>query len=146
MEGMDGFHVWQYWLAAGALFFILEIVTPGTFFMWLGAAAFALAGITALVDLPVVAELLIFGALAAAGVFLWRRYGPKEKPQTVLLNQRGQEYVGRTFVLTEAIANGVGRAKVGDTVWRVTGPEAPLGAQVKVTGVEGATLVVEKVN
>lgn len=141
------FEVWQYWIAAGALFFILEITTPGTFFMWLGAAAFALCGLTWLVPgMPFVAQLLLFGALSAAGVYLWRRYGPKDKPVTNALNRRGEEYVGQVFVLTEAIRNGVGRAKVGDTVWRVSGPDAAQGAQVRVTGVDGATLKVESCN
>ena len=45
-----------------------------------------------------------------------------------------------------AIENGVGKAKVGDTYWRVTGPDTPQGEKVKVVGFEGATLKVESLS
>jgi len=35
--------------------------------------------------------------------------------------------------------------RVGDSSWRITGPELLAGAEVKVVRVDGATLVVEKV-
>jgi membrane protein implicated in regulation of membrane protease activity len=35
--------------------------------------------------------------------------------------------------------------RVGDTVWRAEGPDLPSGAKVKVTGVAGTVLQVEKV-
>jgi membrane protein implicated in regulation of membrane protease activity len=58
------------------------------------------------------------------------------------LNKRGSRLEGRTFVLTEALENGSGRAKVDDSIWRVTGPDAPAGTKVKVTGIDGAVLTV----
>jgi membrane protein implicated in regulation of membrane protease activity len=42
------------------------------------------------------------------------------------------------------MAGGEGRIRVGDSSWRVTGPELLAGTQVRVVRVEGATLVVEK--
>lgn len=141
---MDALDVWHYWLAIGAMFFILEMLTPGIFAMWLGAAAFALAGLTAVTDVSPTFQILLFGAMSALSVFLWRRFGPKEKAVENQLNRRGAEYIGQVYVLVTAIQNGVGRAKVGDSEWRVTGPDARQGARVRVTGVDGATLKVEQ--
>ena len=38
---------------------------------------------------------------------------------------------------------GEGRIRVDDSSWRVTGPNQPAGAAVRVVRVDGATLVVE---
>jgi membrane protein implicated in regulation of membrane protease activity len=53
------------------------------------------------------------------------------------------QYIGRTFVLSDAIQGGSGKVQVGDSVWLVNGGDAPVGARVKVTGVKGAVLQVE---
>jgi membrane protein implicated in regulation of membrane protease activity len=47
------------------------------------------------------------------------------------------------FTLDKPIVNGSGTVRVGDTVWRVTGPDSPAGSRVKVTRADGATLYVE---
>ena len=44
--------------------------------------------------------------------------------------------------LVSAIENGIGQAEFGDSIWRVTGPDMPAGADVVVRGMEGATLIV----
>lgn len=36
--------------------------------------------------------------------------------------------VGADFFLDEAIARGYGRIRVGDSSWRVAGPDCPVGA------------------
>jgi membrane protein implicated in regulation of membrane protease activity len=51
--------------------------------------------------------------------------------------------IGRTVVLTEAIANGRGRARVNDTIWRVEGVDLPAGSNVVITGCDGTVLQVE---
>jgi hypothetical protein len=45
--------------------------------------------------------------------------------------------------LVTAIENGVGRARVGDSEWRVQGPDLPVGSRVRALSVNGNTLVVE---
>ncbi|MCC2108823.1 MAG: NfeD family protein, partial [Hyphomicrobiales bacterium] len=63
------------------------------------------------------------------------------------LNSRAAALVGREFTLIEPIVSGEGKAKVLDTVWRVTGADTPAGSRVRVTGVaaQGAVLKVEPV-
>ncbi|WP_346433040.1 NfeD family protein [Breoghania sp.] len=58
------------------------------------------------------------------------------------LNRRGAHYVGREFVLGEPIAQGVDRLHVDDTVWRISGPDLPAGAKVRVVEVDGSVLKV----
>jgi hypothetical protein len=137
-------NAWQLWVAAGALFLILEIITPGTFFMWLGAAGFAVAGLVAVFPaMMVVWQVLIFGLLSVLMVFLWRKYRPAQSESNNTLNQGGRDFIGQVYVLIEPIVHGVGRAKVGDSSWRVVGADLPAGSSVRVVAIEGATLRVE---
>ena len=47
------------------------------------------------------------------------------------------------MTVAEAIHGGEGKVKVGDSMWLATGPDAPVGARVTITGAEGARLRVE---
>jgi membrane protein implicated in regulation of membrane protease activity len=60
------------------------------------------------------------------------------------LNVRGQQYVGRSLVVEQAIQNGRGKVRVGDTLWQAEGPDAPVGTRVTVTATRGTVLVVER--
>lgn len=137
---------WHWWVLALVLIGI-EMVVPGFFLMWIGGAA-AVTGLAALLipGLPWEGQFLIFGVLAVASVVGARFYVKRNPIETTdaTLNKRGAQYIGRTFSLEEAIVNGIGRVRVGDSVWRAEGPDLPAGDRVKVTGVSGAALKVEK--
>ncbi len=60
-----------------------------------------------------------------------------------LLNQRERQLVGRTATLEEPIVEGRGRIRLGDTLWRVSGPDLPVGARVRVIAAENGELAVE---
>jgi inner membrane protein len=146
MTWLDGTQFWHWWILA-AIFAGIEILAPGVFFIWLGAAA-ALTGLIALV-IPGMGweiEALIFAVLAVLSVVGWRNYikkaNAKDDP-AAMLNRRGDQMIGRTAVLSEPIQNGRGKARIDDTVWRVEGADLPAGAAIKVTGVDGAVLKVE---
>jgi len=138
---------WHWWILALALI-IIEMVAPGFFLMWIGAAA-AVTGLVTMIapSLPWEAQFVLFGVLAIASVVGARYYFKRNPIETTdsTLNKRGAQYIGRTFSLEEAIVNGTGKVRVGDSVWRAFGPDLPVGDRVKVTGVEGAALKVEKV-
>ena len=135
---------WAWWVAAGALL-LLELFTPGVFFIWLGIAA-ALTGLADTVfDMPWQAELLVFAALAVVSVLAGRRVyrGKGSEPEdNPYLNRRQLGYVGRSFTLSEPISNGRGRLTIDDTIWEVEGPDLSIGSQVRVVSVSGMHLVV----
>ena len=60
------------------------------------------------------------------------------------LNRRAQGFVGRVFTLEKPIVDGSGTVRIGDTIWRVTGPDCAAGSRVKIARAEGATLFVER--
>ena len=144
---MDALVFWHWWVLGFALM-VAEILLPGTFCLWLGSAALVTGVAAWLVpSLHWQTEGVVWAVLSFVAVGLWFRFRPKAvEVADTGLNQRGRGYVGQVFTLVEPISNGVGKARVEDTVWRVAGPELPLGAKVRVTAVEGATLKVEPIS
>lgn len=147
MELLQEITFWHWWIFA-ALLIVLEIFAPGALFMWLAIAA-GITGFTVLLPLDISwqGQLLVFAVVAVASSVAGRTWVAKRPIESdhPNLNQRGQTYVGRELTLTEAIIDGMGKAKVDDSVWQVSGPQLDQGAKVRVINVDGTTLVVEAV-
>lgn len=138
---------WHWFIFCGALL-IVEMMVPSTLFLWPGISAFIvglLKWILPAMIWPV--AVAIWAILSVITVVGWTKYR-KANPAPVVdsgLNQRGQQFVGRVYVLTKPLENGKGEIKAGDSVWSVTGSDTlPAGANIRVTGVDGARLIVEK--
>lgn len=133
------------WLILAAVLLVLELIAPGVFLMWFGLAAAATGLIVFRYDISWQWQLLWFCGLSLATVLVVNRYlrkHPLESEQP-LLNERARQLVGRSFELTDPIQNGRGSVHVGDTIWRVSGPELAAGTRVKVVGADGTVLKVE---
>ena len=133
------------WVIAGLVLAGAEIVVPGVFLIWLGLAALA-TGLTALViPLPWQGQTLLFAALAVALVALATRLHRRTGPQDTRLNRADRGLIGREGVLAEPIVQGTGRLRFDDTLWRIEGPDLPVGERVRVVGLSGTVLRVEAV-
>lgn len=136
------------WLGLGIILLILEIFGAGGYLLWIGIAA-AITGVIAFVlpGLDWIWQFLLFGVLSILTALYWWNHQRMNKRQSGIpgLNRRGSELVGRQFALHDAIVGGRGKIRVGDSVWLVSGPELPVGAQVRVTGQDGVLLLVEPV-
>lgn len=125
-----------------------EVLAPGFFLLWVGIAA-ACMGIVLLFfpGLGLLAQALIFSALAFGACMLWWRWlrprmARNDDPASANLSRRGAQMIGRRYLLVEPIVNGRGKAKVGDSLWLVEGADAPAGSEVEVIGLDGAILKV----
>lgn len=137
------------WIILGFALLAIEILAPGFFFLWLGIAALIIGTSALLIAWPWQLQIIGFAVLSLASAYVGKTMlgyadddGKTEDPH---LNKRAARLEGRTFVLSEAIEHGSGRVKVDDSIWRVTGPDAPVGTTVRVTGGDGSTLTVEPV-
>jgi inner membrane protein len=145
MYAITSITVWG-WFVLAAVLIGLEMLVPGAFMVWLGLAA-AATGLTSLflpLDWPI--ALLVFASLGVVFAWIGRRVSARvdagERGQP-MLNRRADALVGQSFTLTEPIVNGEGRIRIGDTVWQLRGPDAGVGARIRVIRVEGGRLMVE---
>jgi membrane protein implicated in regulation of membrane protease activity len=134
------------WLVAGLLLCLAETLAPGAFLIWIGLAGLAIGAVDFVFPLGLEAQTLGFAVLAAALALVGKRfYGSVLGKGDAEPVSRAQALVGHEFFLESEIARGYGRMRVGDSVWRVSGPDLPSGAKVKVVGVGGGvTPEVEK--
>ncbi len=136
MEFLD-----QYgWWTAGLVLLIAEMLVPGIFLMWFGFAAL----LTGVVDMLVPGldwrwQTVVFSVLSVALVFGIRPLigrsleAESDRPD---LNRRLHSLIGQSADLVKPIENGHGEVRIGDTLWRVTGPDLPAGTRVRVIAVD----------
>lgn len=135
------------WVVVGLVLIGGELMAPGVFLIWLGLAALLTGLFVGLFDLGWQAAALVFAALSIASVIAGRLLTRRRSDEPDLaqgLNDRGRQLVGKVFRLEATMTGGEGRIRVGDSSWRITGPELLAGTEVRVVRVDGATLVVEK--
>jgi membrane protein implicated in regulation of membrane protease activity len=138
------FGAWNWFIVAVALF-ALESVVPGVHFVWFGVAAVIVGALGLTLDIAWEWQLITFAIISCITVFFARRYAApdvahSDEPD---LNARAVQYVGRVVTVEQAIADGRGKVRVGDTVWNAQGSDAPQGARVRITGTNGTCLLVE---
>jgi membrane protein implicated in regulation of membrane protease activity len=134
------------WLALGSLLLIFEVFGVGGYLLWTGLAATIVGLLLYLFpELSWAWQFVLFGSLSIlTALFWWRRQRMVGKAcDQPGLNQRGQEFIGRSFNLHEAIISGRGKIKAGDSLWLVIGPDLPAGSPVRVVGQEGVRLKIE---
>ena len=130
------------WLIIGFILLGLELALPGGVFVWLGIAAIVTALIRFIVPMDWPHQIGVFGILGIMSILFWLRVvrmrgNDSDRP---LLNRRAERHVGEEMVLGEPITGGFGRVPIGDTFWRVAGPDLPAGRRIRVVGHDGPVL------
>lgn len=134
-----------FWLILGFLLLGLEVLIPGTFMLWFGVAAVVTGGLVLAIPMGVQAQIIIFSIASVISVFIGRYLysASNSTSENPLLHKRGQQLIGQSFKVTQAIENGKGKVKVGDSEWIVRGEDAEVGTIVKVVALDGNSLIVE---
>jgi membrane protein implicated in regulation of membrane protease activity len=148
IEFLNGPIYWV-WFILGVVLIIMEMVAPGVVFLWLGLAALATGFITVTAStLSWEVQFLTFAILSAVSIVAGRRFAARRltSHDHPGLNARGSTYIGKTYVLAEPVVNGTGRLTIDDTIWMVSGADAPAGAKVRVSGQDGTILKIERID
>ena len=147
MTLLDHLQFWHWWVL-GLMLIVVELLAPGTFFLWFGAAA----GVTGLIllvlpGLDLNFQLIAFAVLSVAAVVAGRSVMRRQNRLRTQgsLNRRGEQYVGRVFTVEQAIVNGRGSIRVDDSIWRAEGPDTAAGETVRVVKAGSSVLRVERV-
>jgi membrane protein implicated in regulation of membrane protease activity len=145
MEWLDNLDPQWPWLALGLVLIVGEMTIPGVFLIWLSGAAIITGLVTWAVPIGLPVQIVLFAVLAMVAVFAGRNYlraNPIEAADPKM-NDRGARSVGEVVVVTQVIADGSGRVKLGDSEWLARGPDAEPGTKMRVSGADGAVLLVE---
>jgi inner membrane protein len=137
------------WIILGGILLAIEVMAPGTFILWLGVSAILVGLISFAIDWSWQAQGVAFAILAIVSLVLWWKLGrrgrkDRDAGDQPFLNRRAEGFVGRVFTLDKPIVDGAGTVRIGDTVWRVTGPDCAAGSRIKIARADGATLFVEQ--
>ena len=146
MFGFEAIDYWHWWVLA-VLLMILEIFSPAAFFIWIGFAAGIMGLLLLVVDFSWELQAFVFAVLSVACIAAgrtWFKRNPIESDEPNL-NRRGHALVGQVFEVEQAIVDGTGRVRVGDSTWKVIGPDSEVGDKVRVVDVDSTVLRVERV-
>jgi membrane protein implicated in regulation of membrane protease activity len=147
MDWLGGLEAHWIWLTIGVLLAGLEMLVPGVYLVWLGIAAIITGVLTGLLHLSLPAQVIDFVFLSLIIAFSARRF-LRDSPiigADPLMNRRVARMLGQTAVVVQAIEHGSGRVHFGDSEWIASGPDVAVGERVRITGSDGATLLVEPV-
>lgn len=145
----EGFTLlYWHWVTFGLVLMVAEAVVPGAALLFIGASALA-TGVVAYV-FPGMGwewQCVQFGVLSVISFMIFRRLFRRNTVPGLdpMLNKRFSRLIGHVITLESPIVNGQGRIAVNDTSMLVAGPDLPAGTKVRITGIEGAVLVIEEV-
>ncbi|ELA3177145.1 TPA: NfeD family protein [Klebsiella aerogenes] len=138
-------HPHIFWLTLGGLLLAAEMLGSNGYLLWSGVAGVVTGLLTWAIPLSWEWQGTLFAVLTLLAAWLWSKWLRKrmmqQRPADAQLNQRGQQLVGRRFTLDNALENGRGHVRVGDSSWPVIADEdLAAGCKVEVVAVEGITL------
>ncbi len=142
---MKGIDPGWLWLIGGVVLLILEVIAPGFFLVFLGAAAVAAGLFTVLFHLGTASQLALFALYAIIAVLAGRRFYANRGSEGAgaPLNDPARRLVGKVVTVVAAVDEHEGRVRVGDGEWSARGGPAAVGTRVRISGVEGNCLKVE---
>lgn len=138
-------HPHVFWLTLGGLLLAAEMLGSNGYLLWSGVAGVLTGLLTWAIPFSWEWQGTLFAVLTLLAAWLWSKWLRKrmrqQRPADAQLNQRGQQLVGRRFTLDNALENGRGHVRVGDSSWPVIADEdLAAGSKVEVVAVEGITL------
>ena len=136
-----------WWAIGGLVLLVAEVVAPGFFLVFVGAAAIATGLFTLLFDLGLAPQLVLFVLYTALAVMIGKRWyaEPHGGDQRHNINEPAKRLIGRTVTAVTDVDDHSGRVRVGDGEWNARGGPAVPGERLTVTSVEGNCLIVEPV-
>jgi membrane protein implicated in regulation of membrane protease activity len=145
MNFLESLEAGWLWMIGGVLLLIAEILAPGFFLVFIGAAAIAAGVFTLLFDLGLAGQLTLFAIYTVVAVMIGKKVYANQATDSSdpMLNDRAARLVGRSVTVIEAVDEHSGRVRVGDSEWSARGGPGSPGERVRITGVEGNCLLVE---
>lgn len=140
--------MWWMWILAALVCGIVEVMAVSFVFLMLAIGALA-AGIAGALGASLAVQMIIFVVVAVALLFVVRPFlkGRVER-STPDVRTNADALIGRTGYVTEIVGERNGRIQFSGGEWsaRTEGPSIPVGVEVRVERIDGATAVVCALN
>ena len=134
----------ELWISLVIIFLIIEIVRANGYTLWISACAALVAfSSTRFAHTTPLYQFLIFLVLSLLCSGMWFRVLrraplPGHFP-------RPKQYIGHLYTLEKTMKHGKGKIEIDQRVWFThSDAELPKGTPVRVKGVNGAVLLIEK--
>ncbi len=139
---------WIIWLILSGIFFILEIFTVSFMMFWPGVAAF-ISTLLAIIGLPTQVQIIVFSILSIL-LIVFTKPLTKKLFKSSNVNTNIDNVIGKEGLVIKEIdnLNRKGQVKVDGEIWTAissTGDKISQDLVIKVVGVDGVKLIVEKV-
>ena len=141
--------MWQIWLIASGVFFIIEIFTVGFLIFWLGIGAL-LAMLISFLTNNIIIQTAVFVISSGILIFATKPLVNKlTKTETVPTNV--YSVVGKIGIVIEDInySTGTGQIKSEGEVWSAKTNEQiniPKGTEIEIESIDGVKVIVKPLN
>ncbi len=143
---MDEIDPYLLWMIGGVLLVVAEMLVPGIYLLFVGAAAVLTGVATWMYDFGPTFQIGLFALFLLAAIMLGNRIY-KRNPVASSdpdLNNRSARLVGTSVTVVDAVSANGGRVRVGDGVWPARGPDMAIGETARVLHVDAGVLVLEQ--
>ncbi len=142
--------MWQFWLIAAGIFFIIEIATVGFLVFWFGIGAL-IAMVVSIFIPNVYIQAIVFIVSSTLLIFFTKPFVNKfvNKGKTMATN--AYSIIGRTGIVTKEINDlkGTGQVKIGGETWSaktLSEETIPENTEIEVVKIDGVKAIVQKVS
>lgn len=141
--------MWQFWLIAAGIFFIIEIATVGFLVFWFGIGALITMVVSIFIP-NIYIQTLVFIITSTALIFLTKPFVNRfiNKDKSVATN--AYSIIGRIGIVTKEInpIMGTGQVKIGGETWSAKAKSEdiiPENSEIEVSEIDGVKAVVQLV-
>lgn len=135
-----------HWLVLALVLGVAEILLPATVIIWFAlGAGLTSAVMVVLPELSLLGQALVFGVASVLGLVIGRRLLTRDSGPASTLNQGARAMLGKQAVVSEAIRDGRGAVRIGDSRWAASGPDLDEGAAVRIVNVRSSVVEVQAV-
>lgn len=144
---LDFYTHWGFWMVLGFVLVVLETVLPNVFVIWFGLGAIVVGLLSSMINISLPIQLTIFAVLSVLFSVSYYFYNKKKEDKADKkddLNNFNHAMLNSVGVVVEMLTDEEGRAKIGDTTWKIKGKNLSVNDKIKVYHVDGLVLHVQK--
>lgn len=141
--------MWQIWLIAAGVFFIVEIMTVGFLIFWLGIGAL-LAMIVSFFTDNIIIQTSVFVITSCLLIFATKPFVKKFARNNSSIKTNVYSIIGKTAIVTQDInsLNSTGKIKINGETWSAIGENdsnIKKGTEVEILEIKGVKTIVRPI-